>query len=103
MNIGIQTWGSNGDIRPFIALADGLKNAGHEVTLVVSSIDNRNYQQTCESLGIHYSHIPAQIDFGNSVRTSGFAVSLMGCGTQRVLSVANNRVLLILAHAKPVS
>jgi UDP:flavonoid glycosyltransferase YjiC (YdhE family) len=63
MNIGIQTWGSNGDIRPFIALADGLKNAGHELTLVVSSIDNRNYQQTCESLGIRYRHIPAQIDF----------------------------------------
>ena len=63
MNIGIQTWGSNGDIRPFIALADGLKNAGHNVTLVVSSIDNRNYQETCDTLTIRYRQIPAHIDF----------------------------------------
>jgi UDP:flavonoid glycosyltransferase YjiC (YdhE family) len=63
MKIGIQTWGSNGDIRPFIALAAGLTNAGHSVTLVVSSIDNRNYQETCETLGIHYLQIPAHIDF----------------------------------------
>lgn len=63
MNIGIQTWGSNGDIRPFIALADGLKTAGHRVTLVVSSIDNRNYAETCEKLGIGYQQVPARVDF----------------------------------------
>ncbi len=44
MKIGIQTWGSNGDIRPMLALADGLKKAGHSVTLVVSSIDNHSYR-----------------------------------------------------------
>lgn len=63
MNIGIQTWGSNGDIRPFIALAEGLKNAGHTVTLVVSSIDNRNYAETCEGLGVNYLQVPQWVDF----------------------------------------
>ena len=63
MKIGIQTWGSNGDIRPFIALADGLKTAGHQLTLVVSSIDNRSYAETCQALGIGYQQIPARIDF----------------------------------------
>lgn len=63
MKIGIQTWGSTGDIMPFIALADGLIHAGHQVTLIVSSIDNRSYQETCETLGIGYRQIPAQIDF----------------------------------------
>jgi UDP:flavonoid glycosyltransferase YjiC (YdhE family) len=63
MKIGIQTWGSNGDIRPLIALADGLQNAGHTVTLVVSSIDNRSYQETCDALAIQYQKIPARIDF----------------------------------------
>ena len=63
MKIGIQTWGSNGDIRPFIALADGLKNAGHSVTLVVSSIDNRNYAETCHTLGINYLQVPEHVDF----------------------------------------
>jgi UDP:flavonoid glycosyltransferase YjiC (YdhE family) len=52
MKIGIQTWGSNGDIRPYIALADGLKKAGHEVTLVYTSPDNKNYDNLTIPLGI---------------------------------------------------
>jgi UDP:flavonoid glycosyltransferase YjiC (YdhE family) len=32
MKIGLQTWGSEGDIQPFITLAGGLVCAGHEVT-----------------------------------------------------------------------
>lgn len=63
MKIGIQTWGSNGDIRPMIALADGLQRAGHRVTLIVSSIDNRSYRGTCEHLGIEYRHVPERIEF----------------------------------------
>jgi hypothetical protein len=54
MKIGIQTWGSNGDIRPLLALADGLQQAGHAVTLVVSSIDNRSYADTCLSVIIFF-------------------------------------------------
>lgn len=44
MRIGIQTWGSHGDIRPFVALADGLQAAGHEVTLVVTCVDSDRYE-----------------------------------------------------------
>ena len=43
MRIGIQTWGSHGDIRPFVALADGLQAAGHEVTLVITCVDSDRY------------------------------------------------------------
>ncbi|MCK5664261.1 MAG: glycosyltransferase, partial [Thiotrichaceae bacterium] len=63
MKIGIQTWGSNGDIRPMIALADGLQNAGHTVTLVVTSLDNRNYSEECAEYDISYQQIPEQINF----------------------------------------
>ena len=63
MKIGIQTWGSNGDIRPMLALADGLQKAGHSVTLVVSSIDNHSYQGICEQLGIAYRQVPEHVDF----------------------------------------
>jgi sterol 3beta-glucosyltransferase len=63
LKIGLQTWGSNGDIRPLIALADGLQQAGHTVTLIVSSIDNRSYADTCQTLNIPYQQIPAQIEF----------------------------------------
>ena len=45
MKIGIQTWGSHGDIRPFIALAEGLQRAGHEVTLVVTCVDSDAYNR----------------------------------------------------------
>ena len=63
MNIGIQTWGSNGDVRPILALADGLKKAGHDVTLVVSSIDNQCYQSIAEQIDIAYQQVPEHIDF----------------------------------------
>lgn len=63
MNIALQTWGSNGDIRPLLALAAGLRKEGHTVTLAVSSIDNRSYQAECEVLGINYRQIPTQINF----------------------------------------
>ena len=34
MHIAISTLGSRGDVQPFIALAIGLQQAGHRVTLV---------------------------------------------------------------------
>ncbi len=37
MRIGIQTWGTRGDVEPFFALARGLAADGHEVRVVVST------------------------------------------------------------------
>ena len=34
MNISLLTYGSRGDVEPFIALANGLNQAGHRVNLV---------------------------------------------------------------------
>lgn len=56
MKIGIQTWGSDGDIRPFIALAGGLSSAGHEVKLVVTSVDNKDYTTFGKSLNFRTEH-----------------------------------------------
>jgi UDP:flavonoid glycosyltransferase YjiC (YdhE family) len=63
MRIGIETWGSNGDIRPLLALADGLQQSGHKVTLVVSSIDNRSYADYCQRMNIAYQQVPEWINF----------------------------------------
>ncbi|MGR8933710.1 MAG: glycosyltransferase [Gammaproteobacteria bacterium] len=63
MKFGIQTWGSNGDIRPMLALAHGLHKAGHNVTLAVSSIDNKSYADICRQLDIRYVQIPERIEF----------------------------------------
>lgn len=52
MKIGLQTWGSHGDVRPFLALAHGLRAAGHDVTLVISSFDGGAYAGSGAALGV---------------------------------------------------
>lgn len=57
MKIGMLTWGSDGDIRPFIALSGKLSSAGHDVTLAVFSVDKKNYSQFAEKLNFKIQHI----------------------------------------------
>ena len=45
------TWGSHGDIRPFLALADGLQAAGHDVHLVITSIEAGTYDNVRSAAG----------------------------------------------------
>ena len=45
MKIGLQTWGTDGDFYPFLALAIGLKEAGHDVTLAYTSVDGKDYSK----------------------------------------------------------
>ncbi|MEN8136257.1 MAG: glycosyltransferase [Thermodesulfobacteriota bacterium] len=62
MKIGIQTWGSDGDILPHLALAGGLRASGHDVTLVYTSVDNKDYSELCTKMdftGIKvFDHFP---------------------------------------------
>jgi UDP:flavonoid glycosyltransferase YjiC (YdhE family) len=57
MRIGVQTWGSYGDVRPFLAISGGLAAAGHEVTLFVTTIDNSDYTDTAHKLGVRLQMI----------------------------------------------
>lgn len=59
MKIGLQTWGTDGDVLPFIALGKGLVNAGHEVTLAYTSIDGKSYSEE----GIRMIEANESIDF----------------------------------------
>jgi len=45
MKIGLQTWGTDGDFFPFLALAIGLKNVGHQVMIAYTSIDVTDYSE----------------------------------------------------------
>jgi sterol 3beta-glucosyltransferase len=47
----MQTWGSDGDIHPLIALAGGLAAAGHEVTLAITSAERKSYEPYAKRLG----------------------------------------------------
>ena len=51
MRIGLQTWGSEGDIRPFLALGHGLAARGHTVELVYTEIGDRRYEHVAQALG----------------------------------------------------
>ena len=51
LRIGIQTWGSEGDIRPFVALGAALTRRGHQVELLYTEISHRRYEHVAEALG----------------------------------------------------
>jgi UDP:flavonoid glycosyltransferase YjiC (YdhE family) len=51
VKIGIHTWGSEGDVRPFAALAHGLAKRGHEVTLAYAAVDRRDYSTLAQRGG----------------------------------------------------
>ena len=54
MKIGMQTWGSHGDVRPFLALAEGLRAAGHDVHLVIVALRDGDHRDlaSCDGLRI---------------------------------------------------
>lgn len=52
MKIGMQTWGSHGDIRPMLALAEGLQAAGHEVTLLITCVNSAEYAGVHSAAGV---------------------------------------------------
>jgi len=51
VRIGIQTWGSEGDIRPFVALGAALARRGHAVELLYTEIGERRYDEVAAALG----------------------------------------------------
>jgi len=73
MRIGMQVWGSDGDIRPMLALGRGLAASGHEVSLVVTSVDDKDYSDLCHALGLDYLRVPPRlgVDIDNIMRTTG--------------------------------
>ena len=50
MNIGIFTYGTRGDVQPYIALALGLMDHGHQVTIAASE----NFKEFVEDFGIAF-------------------------------------------------
>ncbi|MEO6903287.1 MAG: glycosyltransferase [Bacteroidia bacterium] len=58
MNIGIFTYGSRGDVQPFIALAITLKQRGHTILLGAPA----NFQQTIQDCEIDYHKIDGDLE-----------------------------------------
>lgn len=63
MKIVLQTWGSHGDIRPVTALAMGLKNAGHEVVLLATCVDdNADCSIFAKEAKIEFVKVPPSVE-----------------------------------------
>jgi UDP:flavonoid glycosyltransferase YjiC (YdhE family) len=59
LKIGLQTWGSEGDTQPFIALAAQLAQNGHEVTLIVTDVTARDHSAAAQRCGFRLVNVPA--------------------------------------------
>jgi UDP:flavonoid glycosyltransferase YjiC (YdhE family) len=61
MKIGMQTWGSHGDIRPFLALAEGLQAAGNDVHLAITCVDSGAYESVTSANGVKISVVASPV------------------------------------------
>jgi sterol 3beta-glucosyltransferase len=57
----MQTWGSHGDIRPFLALAEGLRAAGNEVHLVLTCVDSGAYAHLIAAHGLRITVLASPV------------------------------------------
>jgi len=79
VRIGLQTWGSEGDIRPFLALSAALVQRGHEVRVVVTELDDRDYTRFGADLGIDIRMIGTPVLSSRAEMTAaGEALLAMG-------------------------
>jgi len=58
VRIGIQTWGSDGDILPLLALGHELAACGHTVAAVLTSVDDKDYVGFASGLGVTARQVP---------------------------------------------
>ena len=61
MRIGIEGWGSEGDLRPLVALAGTLKKRGHEPDLVFVVVDDKDHAPLCLRYGVTMRVIPEDV------------------------------------------
>jgi sterol 3beta-glucosyltransferase len=61
MRVGLQGWGSEGDVRPLIALAARLRSEGHAPRLVLSPVDGTDYAPICRAPGIPLKLVPERM------------------------------------------
>jgi hypothetical protein len=61
MNSAMQTWGGHGDIRPFLALAEGLQAVGNDVHLVITCVDGGAHEGMVSASGAKISVVASPV------------------------------------------
>jgi sterol 3beta-glucosyltransferase len=59
MRVGIQTWGTEGDVRPFFSLGSALRARGHDVRVVYTNIEARDFGPLARACDIEATAIGA--------------------------------------------
>ena len=52
MRIGLQSWGTEGDFRPFLALSQALQRRGHQVELVFTGVEGKDFTALARAAGV---------------------------------------------------
>jgi len=68
VRIGIQTWGTEGDVRPFFSLARALRDRGHTVRVVYTSVEGRDFQPLAAQCGVEAVGVGAEYFRANAER-----------------------------------
>ena len=74
MRIGIQTWGSEGDIRPFLALGAALAKRGHLIELLYTEVGDRRYEAVASALGFTAKAIASPILDSDQANALGITI-----------------------------
>ncbi|MGI9609606.1 MAG: glycosyltransferase [Acidimicrobiia bacterium] len=72
MRMTITTLGTRGDVQPFVTLARGLRDVGHDVTVSSSA----SFQWIADEQGVPYE--PLDLDFSDLQNTAGAAAAMRG-------------------------
>ncbi len=70
VRIGLQTWGTEGDVRPFFALAGALRTRGHEVELVYTNVEARDFGPLAARVGVTATSVGADYFRRNAARNA---------------------------------
>lgn len=70
MRIGIQTWGTEGDVRPFFSLAAALKTRGHAVKVVYTNVEGRDFGPLAERCGVEAIGVAGEYFRDNASRNA---------------------------------
>lgn len=68
MRIGIQTWGTEGDVRPFFSLASALRDRGHTVKVVYTSVEGRDFGPLAAQCGVEAVGVGGEYFLANAER-----------------------------------
>lgn len=60
MRIALQTWGTEGDVRPFFALAGELVRRGHEARLLYTNVEGRDLSALGRGLGVEATAVAGE-------------------------------------------